>query len=188
MLAYVFWHWKQAAVREEEYESAQRGFHAALGAAPPAGFHGSRSWAVAGCPWAANGEAAYEDWYLVNDSAGLDPLNDAAVSASRADPHHRAARLAAGGVAGLWRLRLPERPREDGPAPAVEYWFAKPAGLSYEHLWQLLGSVTDGAGARLWIRHMTLGPAPEFCLRSPGPVELPPPLHPLVSTLRPVWP
>ncbi|HEX9895120.1 MAG TPA: hypothetical protein VGA78_14410 [Gemmatimonadales bacterium] len=193
MLAYVFWHWKQESVPIDEYEAAQRAFHAALAAAPPPGFLGSRSFALAGYPWAAMGAAAYEDWYHVTDSAGLDPLNQAAVTASREAPHHAAARLAEGGTAGLYRLKLPPEPPStafDRPRPPSTHasWFAKPAGLSYPALWSLLGRVVEDQKATLWIRHMTLGPSPEFCLQSPGPLHLPPPIAPLGVTLRSVWP
>jgi hypothetical protein len=40
MLAYVFWHWRRPDVPAASYEALQRRFHAALGAAPPAGFLG----------------------------------------------------------------------------------------------------------------------------------------------------
>src|SRR5258705_370094 len=106
MLAYVFWHWRREGVSPAAYEALQRRFHAALEAAPPDGFLASRSAAIAGAPWAAEGGEAYEDWYLIEGSAALDPLNAAAVSASRQVPHHTAAAVAPGGTAGLYLLRL----------------------------------------------------------------------------------
>ena len=106
MLAYVFWHWRRPDVPAASYEALQRRFHAALGAAPPAGFLGSRSLAITGAPWADGGNEAYEDWYLLEGSAALDPLNAAAVSASRQAPHDAAAAVAGGGTAGLYLLRL----------------------------------------------------------------------------------
>ena len=187
MLAYVFWHWKQASVPAPDYEAAQQAFHQALKLAPSDGFIRSRSYGVAGYPWAANGGPGYEDWYLVPGSAGLDPLNQAAVTASREVPHREAARLVEGGTAGLYRLRMPESPLA-AFAPTENHCFRKPAGLAYDHLWPLLGSILEPSGSVLWIRHMTLGPAPEFCLQSPVPLELPPPLSPLVTPLRQVWP
>ena len=107
MLAYVFWHWRRPAC-PPPYEALQRRFHAALEAAPPAGFSGSRSLAIAGAPWAADGGQAYEDWYLLEGSAALDPLNAAAVTASRQQPHDAAAAAAEGGTAGLY-LAPPRR-------------------------------------------------------------------------------
>ena len=184
MLAYVFWHWPRGGVSPGDYEGLQRRFHAALQAAPPTGFMGSSCAAFGGAPWAAGGGPAYEDWYLLDGSAGLDPLNAAAVTASRQGPHDAAAAAADGGTAGLYSLRLGVQ--RDPPRAAT--WFAKPAGMSYGALFTLLGDVIDGEGGALWGRQMTLGPTPEFCLHTAGPVRLPAPLVGATLECRPVWP
>jgi hypothetical protein len=183
MLAYVFWHWPRSGVASNEYETVQRRFHAALEAAPPPGFRGSRSLAITGAPWAAASGAAYEDWYLVEGSAALDPLNEAAVSASRQAPHDAAAALAKDGIAGLYLLRLGAGVEPPGHAT----WFAKPAGMSYQELYATLRSVVEG-GAALWGRQMTLGPTPEFCLHSTSATPLPGRLSGLAIACRSVWP
>lgn len=168
MLAYVFYHWKRSEVAEADYEQHLRDFHTALKQAPSAGF--SNSWCVSlsGAPWASAGGDSYEDWYLVRDSADLDPLNDAAISASRQVPHDKAAAAAAGGTAGLYKLR------SGTPliSPRYSSWFGKPADWSYAHLYEKLGKLA-GAPMSLWVRQMTLGPALEFCLHSNSPVALP---------------
>ena len=184
MLAYVFWHWKQPAVAVAEYEDAQRGFHAALAAEPPPGFHRSVSVALSGAPWAGAGGAAYEDWYLLDGMAALEPLNQAAVTASRRGPHDSAAALAAGGTAGLYALRAGTATE----APAHAAWFAKPNGMSYAALDGLLAPVVAATGAGLWMRQMVLGPTPEFCLWSSGVVALPAGLAALRFGVRVVWP
>ncbi|HEY7637013.1 MAG TPA: hypothetical protein VH763_15795 [Gemmatimonadales bacterium] len=185
MLAYVFWHWRRQAMTREEYEDRQRRFHAALQAAPPPGFLGSRSVAIRGAPWAASGGEAYEDWYLVNDSAALDPLNQAAVTAPRQLAHDAAASAAESGTAGLYRLR---RGSAGDAVPAHAAWFGKSAGMSYDQLFSTLQRLLPSAAGALWCRQMVLGPTPEFCLQSAVPVTLPPPFAPLVLELRPVWP
>ena len=187
MLAYVFWHWRQPAIPAADYEARQRDFHAALGAAPPDGFVRSYSHALEGAPWAGGGGDAYEDWYLIHGSAALDPLNDAAITASRQAPHDAAAAVAAGGTAGLYRLRMGEPPAAPNVAGHA-YWFEKPAGVSYAELWTEMAPVVERAGGALWIRHMVLGPSPEFCLQSAGAVTLPPIIVARSLTLRPVWP
>jgi hypothetical protein len=169
MLAYVFWHWRREGIAADEYEERQRRFHAALASAPSEGLVASHSFALSGAPWANRGREAYEDWYLVRDAGALDPLNAAAVSASRREPHDAAAALAAGGTAGLYTLRLGRAL----PAARHARWFAKPAGMSYDELWALLGPRVKRHGAALWMRFMVLGPSPEFCLQSTGPLELP---------------
>ena len=184
MLAYVFWHWRRPDVPAAPYEALQRRFHAALGAAPPPGFLRSRSLAITGAPWAAGGNEAYEDWYLVEGSAALDPLNVAAVSASRQAPHDAAAAAADGGTAGLYLLRSGSA----GEAPRTATWFAKPAGQSYAALFALLEPLVRAEGGALWGRQMVLGPTPEFCLHTARPVALPAPLVPVPLHFRPVWP
>lgn len=182
MLAYVFWHWRRPEVAAAAYEALQLGFHAALAEAPPPGFLRSALLALAGAPWANEGGAAYEDWYLLEGSGALDPLNDAAVSAGRRVPHDAAAGAAHGGTAGLYRLRLGTPPRR----PAVAYWFAKPEGMSYAELWRRLGPVAAQPETAVWGRQMVLGPAPELCVQAATEVALPAGLAALRLALRPV--
>jgi hypothetical protein len=184
LLAYVFWHWRRPTVTASDYEAAQRRFHAALAAAPPEGFERSFSIAFTGAPWAADGGEAYEDWYLVNGSAGLDPLNAAAITASRQAPHDTAAALAAGGTAGLysWRLGRP------GAPPSTVTWFSKPEGVTYRELFAALEPVVRAEDAVLWGRQMTLGAAREFCVHARGPVTFPRALVTLAIGCRTVWP
>jgi hypothetical protein len=183
MLAYVFWHWRRADVPAASYESVQRRFHAALGAVPPAGFLGSRSLAIAGAPWADGGNEAYEDCYLLEGSAALDPLNADAVSASRQDPHDAAAAVARGGTPRRDQLRLGRA----GAPPRAATWFGKPPGLRYTAMFALLEPLVRAEGAALWGRQMTLGPALEFCLHASRPVALPSPFVPVPILCRTVW-
>ena len=181
MLAYFFFHWKRPDVDARDYEDRLRDFHTALKAAPPDGF--SRSWSVAlhGVPWANNGYDSYEDWYLVRNSADLDPLNDAAISASRKMPHDKVASGTEGGSAGLYRVRA-------GAVidnPGFAHWFSKPDGWSYPQLFDALQPLTN-AGA-LWQRQMALGPG-EFCLHTIQPVSLPAGITGLPAELRSVFP
>ena len=183
MLAYVFWHWSKN-VSAGEYEARQRAFHEALRAEPPAGFRRSFTHAISGAPWANDGGSAYEDWYLVDDSAALDALNSAAVTASRAAPHDRAASDAAGGTAGLYRLRLGVQVS----APRIATWFAKPPGMSYAELFARLEPLCQLEPVGLWMRQMTLGPATECCLLGGSALTLPSDFRGRELVLRPVWP
>jgi hypothetical protein len=182
MLAYVFWHWRRPDVDADRYEAAQRAFHDVLAAEPSAGFRGSFSHALSGAPWANAGGEAYEDWYLVDGSAALDPLNTAAVTAARQAPHDAAAALAAGGTAGLYRLRIGAVER----GPAVAHWFAKPAGVSYPQFLAMLEGPVQAARGALFMRQMTLGPTAECVLLAPEPASLPPAIEALTLRLRPV--
>lgn len=182
MLAYFFYHWKRPDVAVHEYEQRLRDFHAALKTAPPEGF--TESWSVAtnGIPWANDGGDSYEDWYLVRNSADLDPLNDAAISASRKLPHDKVAAGTAGGSAGLYRVRAGEML----VAPRFTTWFAKPAGWSYAELFERLSPTLEGRGV-LWQRQMTLGPA-EFCLHSHEAPRLPDGIGATATATRSVFP
>jgi hypothetical protein len=182
VLAYVFYHWKRPDVSAADYERLLRDFHLALNHAPSTGFSKSYSIALSGAPWANGGSDSYEDWYLVNTSADLDPLNDAAISASRQVPHDQAALAAAGGTAGLYRLRA----GATLSVPAYAHWFSKPEGWSYGQLYDRLRPLADHSA--LWGRQMTLGPAREFCLHTSERVSLPPGIEATVLELRRVFP
>jgi len=184
VLAYVFWHWKRAEISSNDYANRQRAFHAALAAAPSPGLRGSFSVSLSGAPWAAAGAEAYEDWYLVDDFGALGPLNEAAVSATRAAPHDAAATVAAGGSGGLYGLRHGTLSRE----PRYAHWFGKPDGMSYGELFAQLTPVVEQTDGALWMRQMVLGPAREFCLHAGAPVVLPGRFDVLVLSLRPAWP
>jgi len=184
LLAYVFWHWKQAEVTATDYANRQRAFHAALAAAPSSGFLGSFSVRFAHAPWAAGGGEAYEDWYLVHDFGALGLLNEAAVSTSRVAPHDAAAAVAAGGAGGLYGLRHGAALRQ----PQYAHWFGKPEGTPYSELFAQLAPVVDQVQGALWMRQMVLGPAREFCLHAAAPVSLPTVFSALVIPLRQAWP
>ena len=105
MLAYVFWHWPSPENGSDAYEDLQRAFHRVLAQAAPTGFRGSFVFRLDGHAAWLGGTPAYADWYLVDGSAALDPLNVAAVSGACQEPHDRLARAAAAGVGSLLALR-----------------------------------------------------------------------------------
>ncbi|HEX6730268.1 MAG TPA: hypothetical protein VF074_09670 [Pyrinomonadaceae bacterium] len=170
MLAYIFWHWPQSDVDPEVYRTHLAEFHETLARNKPPGFHNSTVFQISNPPWLDTPGTAFEDWYLVENSAALDPLNDGAVSGACEESHNRVAREAADGTAGLYRLR-------SGTLSLAEArnatWFSKPPGMSYQNLYDSLQSVIDDNGAALWGRQMTLGPTTEFCVLSPMPIKLP---------------
>src|SRR3954469_6885905 len=105
MLAYLFWHWPKPDVDPSEYEADQRAFHAALAQSAPEGFVSSRVFRLAGeAPWLA-GRPAYADWYVLETSAALDPLNVSAVSGACEAPHRQLTRAMAAGAGSLFALR-----------------------------------------------------------------------------------
>lgn len=148
MLAYLFWHRPAAGIGGEEYEEAQRRFHAAIGV-PSACFR------LAELPFAAGSDGAgggYEDWYLVADWTALGELNTAAVDAGRRASHDAAAALVGAGWAGVYGLV-----RGAAEIPEQVRWLDKGHGETTPDLLARQGE------APAWQRQMVLGPAPEFC-------------------------
>jgi hypothetical protein len=169
MLAYVFWHWPSGNVEPRDYEQLLRQFHAALADAAPLGFRGSCVFRVTGsAPWLGSAPA-YADWYLVDGSAALDPLNVAAVSGACQQPHDQAARAADKGVGSLLALHGEQA---DIASARVSTWLAKPKGMPYDEFYAATQAVLDPNQASLWRRQMVLGPTPEFGILSAEPVPI----------------
>src|SRR5581483_11172100 len=165
VLAYVFSHRPAPGADVASYEEVLRAFHRALAEMRPPGFVRSMTYRLG---------PAYADWYLVENSAALDPLNEAAVTGARQASHDAAARLATDGVGKLLNLAA----GEFDPDALVETRFAKPRGMGYGALYGALERWTHEPGTSLWRRMMVLGPPPEFTLVSSRPVELPAELNP----------
>ena len=170
MLAYVFWHWPQPSVERESYLARLESFHHTLAATRPPGFHHSVVFGTEHADWLNTSGAVYEEWYLLDDSAAMAPLNDAAVSGACEVPHNLVARDAAGGTGGLYRLRAGE---EVLPEARFAVWLSKPDGVSYRNFYDALAHLTSQPNVALWGRQMVLGPTTEFCLHSQTPVQLP---------------
>jgi hypothetical protein len=171
MLAYVFWHWPRPVIARGAYEDHLREFQQTLAANKSSGFQQSVVFRIRGASWLNTNDEAYEEWYLLDDSAAMDPLNDAAVSGACEEPHNRVAREAADGIGGLYRLR---EGVEDLDQANFATWLSKPAGISYKTFYADLQSLTSQPRVALWGRQMTLGPTTEFCIHSQNPIELPP--------------
>ena len=164
MLAYVFWHWPRPEIERGQYLDHLAEFHRTLAANKPQGFQRSVVFRIHGAYWLKTDGESFEEWYLVDDSAALDPLNEAAVSGACEEPHNRVAREAADGTGGLYRLRAGSA--ADMAHAKFATWLSKPAGLSYKDFYTELQPVTSQPGVALWGRQMTLGPTSEFCLHS----------------------
>ena len=156
-----------------DYETALKRFHASLAGSPPVGFLGSSTFRTGD---------RYSDWYLVESSAALDFLNEAAVSGARTQAHDAAARMAVDFAGKLYGLSAGE-PLSD---PGYEIRFSKPAGMGYADLYERMKKYTSKPGTSLWRRMMVLGPPPEFCLIAPSDVELPLEFRPEVLSRDPI--
>jgi hypothetical protein len=184
MLAYVFWHWPRPEIERGQYLVHLTEFHRTLAAHKPLGFQRSVVFGISGADWLNTSGEAYEEWYLLDDSAAMDPLNEAAVSGACEEPHNRVAREAADGTGGLYRLRAGS---PDLAHAKFATWFSKPAGVSYKNFYAELEPLTSQPGIALWGRQMTLGPTTEFCIHSQTPVQLPASIRVICVQLDHKW-
>lgn len=169
MLAYVFWHWPQPSIDRGSYLDHLADFHRTLAANKPVGFQHSVVFCIRGANWLNTTGEAYEEWYLLDDSAAMDPLNQAAVSGACEKPHNRVAREAAGGTGGLYRFRAGH---QNLAQSRFATWLSKPNGVSYNDFYAALQPLTSQQGVGLWGRQMTLGPTTEFCIHSSTAIGL----------------
>ena len=161
MLAYVFRHWPAQASDGGDYEALLLQFHRSIANERPAGFRRSFVFRLENAPWIAATGPIYEDWYLVEDFAALESLNEGAVSGKNRTPHDNVARRASDGSGALYRLRAGE-PNVTGVRMAL--WFSKPSGLPYSEFHAGVRAEALDGGGGLWERQMVLGPSPECCL------------------------
>jgi hypothetical protein len=173
VLAYVFFHRAAPGVDTSAYETALRNFHSSLAAEPLGGFIGSSTFRVGG---------AYADWYLIESSAALEVLNEAAVNRTRLASHDAVAHMSTDGAGKLLALVSGSEPIGAG----FEIRFSKPAGMGYPELYDRLKSWTGRAELTLWRRMMVLGPPPEFCLLAPFEIQLPAQMSPEILLREPL--
>ena len=173
MLAYVFSHRPASGVHVEGYEDSLRKFHAALADAAPSGFISSSTFKTGDM---------FSDWYMVESSAALDVINDAAVSGARAPAHDAAARMAIDGVGKLLKLQAGDYFAGSG----FEIRFAKPPRMGYADLYARLQTWTGAPEVSLWRRMMVLGPPPEFTIITPSKFEMPSEMRPEVVRREPI--
>ena len=184
MLAYVFWHWRQLTIDRGAYLEHLADFHRTLAANKPSGFRHSVVFSINGASWLNTTGEVFEEWYLLDDSAAMDPLNEAAVSGACEAPHNRVAREATDGTGGLYRFRAGE---EDLAQSKFAVWLSKPSGVSYPDFFAALQPITTQQGVGLWGRQMTLGPTTEFCIHSSTQIELPANYTGQTISLELVW-
>ena len=169
MIAYVFWHRPFAHVDREVYESALARFQSDLPRHQPPGLIAAASFRIEPVPWLSD-MPGYEDWYLVEGSWALDPLNAFAITGSTQAPHDSVAALMEEGHGGLYAHAGGE------PTPAAQstvLWLTRPRGIQ----WQ---AALDPVRAKepqvnIWRRQMVLGPACEFAVEAPADAKIEPP-------------
>ena len=185
MLTYILWHWPFPEVNSQDYETGLAEFHKSLNATEIQGFKQSVVFRDRGATWTGAEDRGYEDWYILEGSAAMDVLNEAAVSEARKLAHDNVAHAAGGAIAGLYNLQQGQVAIE---SCRFAFWLTKPKGTGYEEFYQLVRPWTERPGVSLWRRQMVLGPTPEFGLFTPERLSLPSNLQSAEVELEPVWP
>lgn len=161
MRAFIMWHRPRTDVDADGYRQGLFRFFAALGAARPSGLISICShWVEAPAPAPDQG-AAFEDWYLLEDSAALDTINDAAIDRGCESSHDAAAAASRDEYTGLLRLRSGELRIEDAGAM---YWLDKPADQAHLDFLAALEKSLAAHDYAIWTRQMGLSPTAEFCV------------------------
>ena len=169
-LAYAFWHTPRPGISLRAYERRLVAFQSTLKKHPPEGLIDALSFREELSPWSRRRSTTYEDWYLVRDFRSLGALNDAAVAEPNRRPHDEVAKDASSGAGGLYRLRNGELRLRDA---LFATWISKPPRTPYQTFLHDLAKLVGDRKTDLWQRQMVLGRAPEFCVHSERPPELP---------------
>ncbi len=162
----LFWHRPSAHVDRKVYEAALARFQSDLPRRNPPGFIAAGSFRIEPVPWLSD-LPGYEDWYVVEGSWALDPLNALAIVGAMQAPHDNVAALMDEGHGGLYA----HAGGESSPtAQSTVFWLARPRGVQ----WQ---AALDPVRAKhpqvnIWRRQMALGPALEFAVEAPANVDI----------------
>src|SRR5262249_22683631 len=115
MLAYIFWHRPYSNTERQRYEQAIVRFQNDLAGSKPPGFIGATSFQIEAVPWLSD-LPGYEDWYLLDGTWAMDPLNAFAISGHVQAPHDSVAAMMEQGHGGLYAGAACHDPLADAPA------------------------------------------------------------------------
>ena len=166
MLAYVFWHRPFTDIDRNRYEDSLLSFQAQLGRQKPPGFIAAVAFRIEAVPW-LNDQPGYEDWYFVQGSWALDPLNGFAVTGALQRPHDTIAAQMDQGHGGLYA----DAGGDSAPTEQSSvYWLTRPRGIDWRTALQPVRAHCPQA--HVWRRQMVLGSAAEFAVEAPGDTEI----------------
>jgi len=165
MLAYIFWHRPSPTVETARYEEGLMRFQRNLAAQKIPGFLSATTFQIGPVPWLSD-RSGYEDWYVVEASWALDPLNAFAIAGAMQAPHDHVAAQLEEGHAGLYFHVGGERLVA---AQSTITWLTRPRGIQWQPAVEAVRRKSPQAN--IWCRQMTLGVATEFAVEMPGEVE-----------------
>jgi hypothetical protein len=170
MLAYVFWHRPVSQADCNAYKASIVRFQIELTKHPPPGFIAARSYAIGPVPWLSD-QPGYEDWYLLEASWAMDPLNAFAVAGPVQPTHDAAAAQMDEGHGGIYAHVAGDAITG---AHSTVYWLTRPRGIAWRPALDAVRARSPRAN--VWRRQMVLGSAGEFAVEVPDDIkiELPP--------------
>jgi hypothetical protein len=151
MLAYIFWHRPYPNIERQRYEQAIVHFQNDLAGSKPPGFIGATSFRIEAVPWLSD-LPGYEDWYLLDGTWAMDPLNAFAISGHVQAPHDGVAAMMEQGHGGLYA----DAGGEIVSAPrSTMHWLTRPRGIQWQPAIEAVRgacpreglAATDGFGA-----------------------------------------
>lgn len=166
MLAYVFWHRPHANADRKNYEEWLLHFQSELGRDQPPGFISAASFRIEAVPWLGD-QPGYEDWYCVQGSWALDPLNAFAVAGQAKAPHDGAAAQMDQGHGGLFAHVVGDSLTSDRSSV---FWLTRPRGIQWQPPLDAVRARCPGAN--VWRRQMVLGASAEFAVEVPVDTEI----------------
>jgi hypothetical protein len=166
MLAYVFWHRPSAKVDRKAYEEWLVHFQSELARDKPPGFISAHSFRIETLPWLVD-QPGYEDWYCVEGSWALDPLNAFAVAGHAKAAHDGVAAEMDHGHGGLFAHAAGDTVSSDRSSV---YWLTRPRGIQWRPPLEALHARYPQTN--VWRRQMVLGAAAEFAVEVPGDTEI----------------
>src|SRR5262245_58954939 len=167
MLAYIFWHRPYSSIERQRYEQAIVRFQNDLAGSKPPGFIRATSFQIEAVPWLSR-LPGYEDWYRLDRTWAMDPLNAFAISGHVQAPHDSVAAMMEQGHGGLYAHAggesMPGAPR------STIHWLTRPRGIQWQPAIEAMrGSVRRrrlGGDRWFWDRRPSLPSKPRQKRRS----------------------
>jgi hypothetical protein len=166
MLAYIFWHRPSPHIDGTRYEESIVRFQSDLLHQQPPGLRSAMSFRIGAVPWLSH-HTGYEDWYVLDGSWAMDPLNSFAIVGRMQTPHDTAAAQMEEGQGGLYA----HAGGNSSPASQSSVlWLTRPRGISWQAVLEPLQARYPQTN--VWRRQMVLGPAKEFAMEMPDNTEI----------------
>lgn len=165
VLAYVFFHRPRSRVARSTYERALARFHLQLARTPTDGFQENAALRLPAAPWKESSRRPlYVDWYVLDGFESLDPIRAVASRPPWVRAHRAIARQAANGWGALYAASPGARPPDLSDRLV---WFSSATLATSSGRNLARGGPPEGT---LWRRQLAIGPSPEFCWVTGGPI------------------